>query len=259
MTVGDLLQLPPVRGKLIFSRFYDKNSMKHLLHLQLWHLFKYAELTEDLRQNNKLFINVLNKVRVGNIDDDLENLLKARLKRESDKNCLEGALQVYAENKAAMERNKAVLNDFADQFYTIEAIEKISDNCKYPLALFQTAQNQKQTNTGGLAKLLKLKIGAKVMLTVNVDIHDRLINGELVIIRHTEFAQGSVCKVCVKFSDKQASSKAMRSSNLGRQNSWVFIQKCETEISIKKGSVSPSIRCTQFPLTLGWTSTVHKV
>ena len=32
------------------------------------------------------------------------------------------------------------------------------------------AQNQKQTITGGLAKLLKLKICAKVMLTVNVEI-----------------------------------------------------------------------------------------
>ena len=34
VTVADLLQLPPVRGKLIFS-----HSMKHLLGLQLWHLF----------------------------------------------------------------------------------------------------------------------------------------------------------------------------------------------------------------------------
>ena len=30
MAVSDLLQLPPVRGKLIFSQFSDKDSMKHL-------------------------------------------------------------------------------------------------------------------------------------------------------------------------------------------------------------------------------------
>ena len=40
----------------------------------------------------------------------------------------------------------------------------------------------------------------------------------------------------------------MRSSYLGRQSSWVPIKKCETEIPIKKGS--PSIKQTQFPLTL---------
>ena len=36
--------------------------MKHLLGLQLWHLFKYAELTEVVRQNEKLFIELFNKV-----------------------------------------------------------------------------------------------------------------------------------------------------------------------------------------------------
>ena len=97
------------------------------------------------------------------------------------------------------------------------------------------------------------------MLTVNIDIQDRLINGQTGIIRHIEFAQSSVRKVYVKFSDEQAGSKAMRSSYLGRKNSWVSIEKCETEISIKKGSASPSIKRTQFPLTLPWTSTVHKV
>ena len=35
--------------------------------LQLWHLFKYAELTEAARQNDKVFVNLLNKVRIGNM------------------------------------------------------------------------------------------------------------------------------------------------------------------------------------------------
>lgn len=48
--------------------------------------------------------------------------------------------------------------------------EKITDNRKYTLTLIQVAQNQKQTSTGILIKLLVLKIDAKVMLTVNKDI-----------------------------------------------------------------------------------------
>ena len=68
---------------------------------------------------------------------------------------------MYAENEPAMKRNKAVLNELPGELYIIEVNDKIQDNCKYPLALIQAAQNQKQTNTGGLAKLLKLKIGAK--------------------------------------------------------------------------------------------------
>ena len=128
MTVADLLQLPPVRGKPIFSQFSDKDSMKHLLGLQLWHLFKYAELTEVARQNDKLFIDFLNKIRVGNIDD-VENLLKRRFIRESDQNYPKDALHMYAENTAAMKRDDVVLNELPGEPYTIEANDKIPDNC----------------------------------------------------------------------------------------------------------------------------------
>ena len=54
------------------------------------------------------------------------------------------------------------------------------------------------------------------MLTVNIDIQNRLINGQTGVLRHTESAEVSVCKVYITFSDEKASSKAMRSSYLGR-------------------------------------------
>ena len=47
----------------------------------------------------------------------------------------------------------------------IVANDKIPDNCEYPLALIQAAQNKRQTNTGGLAKLLNL---LKVVLVKNI-------------------------------------------------------------------------------------------
>ena len=42
MSVVYLLQLPPIMGKHIFSQFFDEDSMKNLLGLHLWHLFRYA-------------------------------------------------------------------------------------------------------------------------------------------------------------------------------------------------------------------------
>ena len=127
MTVADLLQLPPVRGKLSFSQFSDNSSIKDLLGLQLRHSFKYAELIEVVRQNNKVFINLVNQIQVGNIDDDAENLLKVRFIHQSDENYAKDALHMYAENEPAIKRNEAVLNELPDELYTIEA--------RYPLVL----------------------------------------------------------------------------------------------------------------------------
>ena len=63
--------------------------------MQLWHLV--------VKQNDKLFIDLLNKVRVGNTDDDdAENLLKAGFLSESDENYPKDALHMYAENEPAM-------------------------------------------------------------------------------------------------------------------------------------------------------------
>ena len=144
MTVYEFLQLPSVLGKFIFSPFSDKDRMKHLLRLQLWHLFKYAELTEAVRQNDKPFIDTLNKVRIGNVDNDVEQLFRARFVCNSDENYYpKDALQMYGENELVIGRIKAVLNNLPDEFYTIDADDKIPDNFKYPLAMILAAQNKR--------------------------------------------------------------------------------------------------------------------
>ena len=55
-------------------------------------------------------------------------------------------LHIYAENEPPMKRNDAVINDLPGELYSIEADDKIPDNCRYPVATIQAAQNQKQRN-----------------------------------------------------------------------------------------------------------------
>ena len=77
--------------------------MKHLLGLQLWHVFKHAELSQVLRHNYKLSLNLFTKVRPGNVDDgDVEKLFKARFIHGTDKHSPKDKLQTYAENEIAM-------------------------------------------------------------------------------------------------------------------------------------------------------------
>ena len=81
---------------------------------------------------------MLNKVCVGNTDDEVQNLLKSRFTQESDENYPKDALHMYAENEPAMKRNEGVLNELPGKLYTIEP----PDNCSYPLVLIQAAANK---------------------------------------------------------------------------------------------------------------------
>ena len=72
------------------------------------------------------------------------------------------------------------------------------------------------------------------MITVNIDIQNRLNNGQTGSIGHIYFGLGRFCKVFVKCYDEYTSLKAMRPSYLSKQISRVPIEKCEAEISIKK-------------------------
>ena len=83
--------------------------------------------------------------------------------------------------------------------------------------MIQAAQNQKQTNTGGLAKLLQLKIGAKGMLTVNIDIQDWLINSQVGELASWRSGNNIVQTIYVKFSDPEAGLQTKASSLLWRQ------------------------------------------
>ena len=125
----------------------------------------------------------------------------------------------------------------------------------------QSAQNRKQSETGGLALQLKLKIDARVMLTMNVDIEDRLINGQVGTVNHFRKNQhNQITIVYVKFDDEKAGVKKMNSDHFAKTNKCVPIEKSETSINLQRNRpLSPAIHRTQFPLMLSWACTVHKV
>ena len=133
---------------------------------------------------------------------------------------------MYAREGGSYGKNGAALNHLPSELYKINANDKIPDNCKYPLVLIEADENQKETDTRGLVKLLKLKIGARLMLTVNIDIQDRLTNGQRGYVSHIEFAQGCVCRIYERLSDEKAGLNAMRPYYLGCQNSCFPIEKC---------------------------------
>ena len=52
-------------------------------------MFQFAELTEVMKQRSETkFINLLNKIRVGNVDEDVQKQIRERFIEESDTNYL---------------------------------------------------------------------------------------------------------------------------------------------------------------------------
>ena len=59
--------------------FNETETSEGYLMLDLWHKFKLAELTEIMRQKGyTMFIESLNKIRVGAVDVSVDYIVKSR-------------------------------------------------------------------------------------------------------------------------------------------------------------------------------------
>ena len=83
---------------------------------------------------------------------------------------------MFVENYPTVKHNRKILEKLPGNTYIVNVIHQILADCKYPETLVSFSQNKKQSETSSLAKYSELKIGAKVKVTVNVDMQDMLIN-----------------------------------------------------------------------------------
>ena len=86
------------------------------------------------------------------------------------------ALHVYRINVDVDMRNSEMLNNLAseDQQVAMKSLDSISSQTAH---INLSKLSEKRTDTGGLHGTLKLAVGARVMLTANVDVSDDLIGG----------------------------------------------------------------------------------
>ena len=83
--------------------------------------------------------------------------------------------------------------------------------CQAKLA---TVANCSHSQTDGLAKLFRLKKSSRVMLTTNVSIEDRLVNGQLGTIFDTkQESSGILSKIYLKFELRAKYSSKLVSSD----------------------------------------------
>ena len=100
--------------------------------------------------------------------------------------------------------------------YVVPAIDILPKNI--PQQKVNEVLNRKQSETGGLPQSLQIKLNARVMLTVNIDLQDRLVNGQLGTIKHISTdKQGNVAKIYIKFDGSITGAKKSKFRSFGKK------------------------------------------
>ena len=157
--VRDLYQLPPVNTKPIYAASLDFEHPASYVMKYLWELFKIVELDEVMRQKeDNFFIDVLSKIRVGDVKSNIAKVLKSRFLNLDGHNYPEHALHIFAENGPVSAHNLMMLNKLRGDLVAIHIIDSIPANTGFTQCQIMAEQNRKQSESRGLTRLLTLKL-----------------------------------------------------------------------------------------------------
>ena len=261
--LGDLLQLPPVFEGPVYSSVSSELATKltgSVGTVDLWrNLFSYEALTINMRQKDeKEFVAILSRVRLGYITkEDAAKLENRKINLSSD--TMAGRMKEVVQTLATLpndtvcllptrhmcsELNKQVLENLPGKEIELHAIDTV--DC--PAYLRQKVSKKlikcsdDSTLTAGLEKVIVIKIGCKIMLRRNMDIHNGLVNGAIgtiCLVKYSIDQSNVVDSITIKFDD-------------GKEHA---IEKVNSKFQvIEKAFV---IR-QQFPISSAYAITVHK-
>ena len=102
-----------------------------------------------MRQDGEMFINLLNKIRVGQIGQNTEYAIKSKFIDKDDISYPGDVLHIFAENAPVKRNNDNQLKHIPGELIIIPAKDEVPKNSK--ISDVREAQNQKMSETGGLA------------------------------------------------------------------------------------------------------------
>ena len=258
IAVGDLYQLPPIKKRAIFENF--KIESHNLWHP--WSVFRMIELTEIMRQkNDKTFTELLNRVRTASHTENDIEVINSKCVTPSNPNYPSNALHIWAENTPVDEHNRRRLDLIEAPLVILKA------NDQYPKNVnkqdIERVLARGRSETCGLDYEIHVKEGARIMLTTNINIQDRLINGQMgTIVKIGVNVKNDPSVLYIKFDDVKAGEITINTSAncFAKKNHLVPIEPVLGKIKIKPSKPSsPEVQRIQFPVTLSWACTVHKV
>ncbi|SER74410.1 helix-turn-helix domain-containing protein [Pedobacter rhizosphaerae] len=230
--IGDLHQLPPVVKNdewRIMARFYKSIFFFDALALQN-NPPVYIELDKIYRQDDAVFINLLNNLRNNKITPEDTALLQQHFKRDFKPAADENYITLTTHNNKADGINRERLTQLQTKSYFFEAkVQGEFNEYAYP--------NDKS---------LELKVGAQVMFIKNdMTAEKRYYNGKIGIVHYIE-------KDLIEI-ELPEDKVVIQISPYTWENVKYKLDEATNEI---KENVAGSF--TQYPIKLAWAITVHK-
>uniref|UniRef100_A0A6C0DV02 AAA+ ATPase domain-containing protein n=1 Tax=viral metagenome TaxID=1070528 RepID=A0A6C0DV02_9ZZZZ len=250
---GDFFQLPPVGtpGEPDTVMFCFESERW----LDIFPIENHIELKTMFRQKDPIYINILLQIRNGSIDEYGRRILKTRVNIPYDLSNNNGCIptKLYPTRDKVEYMNETMFESLDEEEYHFTYSKKIDcrtiiENGK-SLSAEQLEKCRKLTeqeiefeldyllkNTSCFP-LLKLKKGASVLCTINLDLDNNICNGSQGVIIDIVESNGLFLPV-VKFSNGVTQTF--------QPHYW-------------QSEEYPSIAIGQFPLCLAWAMTIHKM
>lgn len=237
--VGDLFQLAPVYQSAEWQAlkpYYSHPFFHASLAVQAQRPV-LIHLTEVYRQQDPLFLSLLNQVRVGHVDTAAWELLQSRVQPSGS--------EVATEISKLDSPSRPLLTTHVQKAQVIndQSLEKLPGKVH---VLAAEISGEFQRASCPAEEQLHLKLGARIMLLKNdTEKPARFFNGKLGWVEEINPKQ-----LTIRFSDEQPIL-------LLEQETWKQIQYRYSPISKRiEQTVIGTFR--QFPVKLAWAITVHK-
>ena len=196
---GDFFQLPPVGNN------EDIDSQLFCFESSLWKdvfpLENNIELVKIFRQNDPIYINILNEVRKGTISKENTEILKGYLNREYVTEDAENPIvptKLFPIKSRVDHVNNTMFEQITDTIYTFESeivenmstfldtnkpfTPEIADKCRTISHTEKEKEIEFLLNNTPCSQTIQLKKGAIVMCTYNIDMDNGICNGSQGVI-----------------------------------------------------------------------------
>jgi ATP-dependent DNA helicase PIF1 len=254
---GDFFQLPPIgtEGEPETEQFCFESPLWN----SVFSAENHVELKTMFRQTDPAYIHILQQVRYGNLDEEGCKILRGYVTRKLDTEKLHGIVptKLFALRIKTDMVNSQMFAQLTGKEYVFEMIQKkdcrtyLDTNRPLDLGTLQASSKLSEqdmdyelssiTNSVPSPKLLRLKKGAVVMCTINLDMDAGICNG----------AQGVVVDILES-----------RKSEYGLPTPIVrFLNGVEKAIvpHFWQSEDYPTLAIGQIPLCLAWALTIHKI